>query len=108
DAQSEVDRYDPATNKWTKVASLPVGLGHVTGDALIYEGRIILVGGDTMHNSPQRSIYSYDPVANEWSLLGLLPAPRSTPVVGIVGNKLVVATGNGPDATSSAWVGLMS
>ena len=108
DAQSEVDRYDPNTNKWTKVASLPVGLGHVTGDALVYDGRIILVGGDLKHNDPQRSIYSYDPAANKWSLLALLPAARSTPVVGIIGNKLVVTTGNGPDATDETWVGVMS
>ena len=108
DAQSEVDRYDPATNTWTQVAPLPQGLGHVTGDALVYEGRIILVGGDTAHNEPQRSIYSYDPATNKWTTLALLPAVRSTPVVGIVGNKLIVTTGNGPDATNQTWIGTMT
>jgi N-acetylneuraminic acid mutarotase len=109
-AQNEVDRYDPTSNSWTVMASLPVNAGksHITEGTLVYDGRIIVIGGETGYNDPQRYIVDYDPTTNTWSQLGLLPAARSTVVAGIVNGQLVVTTGNSPDATNTTWIGTLS
>jgi N-acetylneuraminic acid mutarotase len=107
EAQNEVDRYDPTSNTWTVMAPIPPGDGksHITEGTLVYDGRIIVIGGETGYNDPQRDIIDYDPTTNTWSLLGLLPAARSTVVAGIVNGELVVTTGNSPDATDTTWIG---
>jgi N-acetylneuraminic acid mutarotase len=109
-AQNEVDRYDPTTNTWTVMAPLPVDAGksHITEGTLVYDGRIIVIGGETGYNDPQRYIVDYDPTTNTWSQLGLLPAARSTVVAGIVNGELVVTTGNSPSATTTTWIGALS
>jgi N-acetylneuraminic acid mutarotase len=104
-SQSEVDRYDPSTDTWTKVASLPSGRSHITSATFTYDGRIIVIGGETASGTPQRTVYDYDPATNKWGLLGNLPAARSTMVAGIINGKLYTATGNGPDVTREGWVG---
>jgi N-acetylneuraminic acid mutarotase len=109
-AQSEVDRYDPTTNTWTVMAPLPTDAGksHITEGTLVYDGRIVVIGGETGYNDPQRYIVDYDPTTNTWSQLGLLPAARSTVVAGIENGNLVVATGNSPSATNTVWIGSLS
>ena len=51
--QTEVDRYDPTTNTWTKVASLPMAESHFNASTVLYDRYIITVGGENPHNSPQ-------------------------------------------------------
>lgn len=104
-ALSSVYRYDPAADRWTQVASLPGVRSHTTSATFTYKGRIIVVGGETGYNKTRREVFAYDPATNKWSQVGLLPASRSTMVAGIINGKLYAATGNGPDATSQAWVG---
>jgi N-acetylneuraminic acid mutarotase len=105
-----VDRYDPTTNTWTVMAPLPTDAGksHITEGTLVYDGRIVVIGGETGYNDPQRYIVDYDPTTNTWSQLGLLPAARSTVVAGIENGNLVVATGNSPSATNTVWIGSLS
>ena len=107
-AQNEVDRYDPATNTWKKMASLPGGRSHVTEGTLVYKGRIVVIGGETASSTPQRTVFDYDPATNKWYTLGSLPKPRSTVVSGFINGKLVVTTGNGPAATVETWIGTLS
>ena len=106
-SQNEVDRYDPATDTWTQVASLPGGRSHTTEATLVYNGRIVVIGGETASGTPQRTVFDYDPAANKWYTLGYLPAARSTTVSGFINGKLVVSTGNGPGATTTTWVGTL-
>ena len=50
--------------------------------------------------------YAYDPALNQWDLLATLPANRSTSIAGVIGpNQIISVTGNGPDATSTVWIG---
>jgi hypothetical protein len=109
-AQSEVDRYDPSTNTWTQMASLPTDAGksHITEGTLVYDGRIVVIGGETGYNDPQQYIVDYDPVSNTWNQLGLLPAARSTVIAGFANGQLIVTTGNSPSATNTTWIGTLS
>jgi N-acetylneuraminic acid mutarotase len=106
-SQSEVDRYDPATNRWTKVASLPGGRSHISEGTIVYNGRIVVIGGETASGTPQRTIYDYDLATNKWALLGNLPAARSTVVAGIFSGKLIVATGNSPYNSNTNFIGTL-
>lgn len=107
-SQSEVDRYNPVSDTWIKVGSLPSPRSHITQDTLVYEGRILVVGGETASGTPQATIYDYDPRTNAWSLLGSLPDQRSTSVCGIIGDMLLVSTGNSPVPTTTTWIGTMA
>jgi N-acetylneuraminic acid mutarotase len=110
DPQPEVDRYDPSTNTWTVVAPLPpyAGMSHIGNSVVVYNGKIIVVGGEITHKVPQTDVVAYDPVTNTWSSLGTLPAARSTALVGVVNGQLIVATGNSPYATNTVWLGALS
>jgi N-acetylneuraminic acid mutarotase len=106
-SQTEVDVYDPTTNKWSTVASLPsfAGQSHITGGTFAYQGKIIVVGGETGSDLPQPYVMTYDPAVNQWSILGVLPAPRSTVIAGVIDGKLVFSTGNSPSASDNTWIG---
>ena len=107
-AYNNVERYDPATNRWTPVANLPAVRSHTTGGTFTMDGRIIVVGGESKFVTTHREIFAYEPTANKWSLLGLLPAQRSTTVAGVIDGKIVVATGNNPNPTVNTWIGTVS
>jgi N-acetylneuraminic acid mutarotase len=91
--QTEVDRYDPATNKWTKVASLPHGLSHFNAATVLFDRYIITVGGEEPHNTPRKYVFAYDTVMNKWARLTDLPNSRRAGVAGLVGTKLIQSTG---------------
>ncbi len=94
---NEVDRYDPATNTWTKVASLPVNLSHYNASTVLYNRYIITVGGENPHNVPKPYVFAYDTVMNKWASLTSLPNPRRAGVAGVIGNLLIQSTGfDGP------------
>jgi hypothetical protein len=57
-----VERYDPATDTWSNLSSLPKGMYGWGGTVLNDE--IILVGGN--NGGPQRSVYHWNPLADTW------------------------------------------
>lgn len=102
-----VERYDPATNKWTTVASLPAPRSHAMNGTFVMDGKIILVGGEDGFDKPHNTVFSYDPAANKWTTIGYLPANRSTVVAGAIGGQIIVATGNSPSGTATCWIGTL-
>ena len=78
-AQSEVDRYDPSTNTWTQVASLPAlaGKSHITSATLVYEGRIIVVGGETGYDEPQNTSSTMTPPPTPGANWACSPPPEA-------------------------------
>ena len=72
--QNEVDEYDPTTNTWTRVASMPKSLSHFNASTVLYNRYIITVGGENPHNSPQPYVLAYDTVLNQWAQLTSLPS----------------------------------
>lgn len=90
-----VHRYDPATDRWTEVASLPFPLSHTEPGTFVHDGRIIVVGGrsrPTRHDT-MRSVLEYSPEDDRWRALPPLPAGRFAPFARVVGNELIVGTG---------------
>jgi N-acetylneuraminic acid mutarotase len=107
-AQSTVECYDPATDTWTLVASLPGPRSHINESTFVMDGKIIVLGGEIGYNLPQNTVYSYDPTLNQWDLIGLLPANRSTSIAGVIGDhQIISATGNSPYPTNNVWIGTL-
>jgi N-acetylneuraminic acid mutarotase len=92
----EVDAYDPATDTWTQVASLPMPWSHFHTATMVVDGKIVIVGGQT--NGPddgtyEPSIAEYDPATDQWQMLAPLPEARQAVSAVWINGRLIVAQG---------------
>jgi hypothetical protein len=101
--QSEMDVYDPSTDTWSRAADLPLPLSHVHQSTLVYDNKIITVGGELVHNTSADQILMYDPTKNLWSIIGYLPSARRALMAGIVNGQLIATGGylNGKQYTNT-------
>ncbi len=93
---ADVDAYDPATNRWTAVASLPAPLGSVETSTLVADGQIVVVGGGTNGGYDgvyQTSVLAFNPVTNAWSQVATLPEANEGLSAAYIAGKLIVADG---------------
>ena len=104
-------RYDPAAKKWSEIAPLPDGRSHFEGSTIVYQGRILIVGGRCNSSKPPRGvvgdILQYDPAANIWQAAGEMPEKVLAPSAAILAGRLVVTGGglNNPrPLTAATWV----
>ncbi|MEO6497848.1 MAG: kelch repeat-containing protein, partial [Mucilaginibacter sp.] len=104
-AQKEVDRYDPVTNTWKKMADLPVpegtmGRGHICSATIVLGEYIIVVAGETVHNSGRTNIVSaYMPALNTWQNLTPLPQTRYSGVAANLGGVIYYTGGSKTNIT---------
>jgi N-acetylneuraminic acid mutarotase len=98
-----VHRYDPATDRWTRLADLPARRGHITASVAAHQGRIWVVGGTVNGNVPARDVTVYDPSTDRWTTFPGLPGGRKTPVADVIGGELISSTGNGNAPTTNTW-----
>ncbi|KPL90289.1 Kelch repeat-containing protein [Herpetosiphon geysericola] len=106
-SQVEVDRYDPVSDSWTRVADLPKGRGHITSSVFEVDGRIMVVGGSVNggdYGLASADVMLYDPNDNVWMKLTSIPGVRKTPVGAAYGNKILVTTG-GYVPNPEMWIG---
>jgi len=102
--QRRVDRYNPTTNSWSRAADMPTARGHITASAFVVNGKLIVGGGTNNGNVPSKDMASYDPSSNSWTVLPPLPSGRKTPVMGLIGGRLVSSTGYNGTGTRTTWV----
>lgn len=106
-AQVEVNRYDPSTDTWTRVADLPKGRGHITSSVFEVDGRIMVVAGSVNggdYGLASADVMLYDPNDDVWMKLTSIPGVRKTPVAAAYGNKILVTTG-GYVPNPEMWIG---
>ena len=92
-ARRRGDAYDPATNKWTRVADMPEPFSHASGTVV---GTVIWFVGGYVGNHPGPAtthVWKYDTVANAWSRGPDLPVARGAGAAALVGNKIYFAGG---------------
>ncbi len=108
---AEVDAYDPATNVWTRVASLPIAWGSLETSTQVIDGKIVVVGGQT--NGGYDGLYlnavaAYDPTTNAWATVATLPEAVQSCSVAYVAGQLIVTGGTvdnlGGWAQSQTWI----
>lgn len=93
-----VEVYDPKTDRWTFVASLPEPLHHTTAVSLA--GKIYVIGGyNTLSFNPVASAYRYDPQVNQWTKIANLPTKRGALASVVIGSKIYSVGGEGELAT---------
>jgi hypothetical protein len=101
--QNAVEVYDPATDTWTSVASMPKAVNHFASAALVSGGRILTFGGQTTNGNAIADCYAYDPVANRWATLSSLPAARFSGVAGVIDGAIYFTTGS---SLTTTWKGV--
>ena len=89
--------FNPDTNIWTQVASLPAVQSHIEPSTFVHKGAIYVVGGATNGNK----VYRYDPSQDDWDTVAELPQPLLAPVAHVVDDELVVSSGGAPATVPS-------
>ena len=112
--QIDVDschRFDPATKKWGEIASLPDGRSHFESSTIVYQGRILIVGGRCNSSKPPRNVVGdlleYNPKADTWNVVGAMPENLLAPAAAIISGRIVVTGGglNNPrPLTANTWI----
>ena len=97
-----VEVFDPATGQWTSRAPMPQSVSHMQSATFVMGDRIIVMGGETAHNTPIRSAWAYTPATNSWTSLSPLPATRFSGVAGAFNGKIFFTTGSGQ---TTNWMG---
>ena len=101
-------RFDTATKKWSRIASLPDGRSHFESSTIVYKGRILIVGGRCNSSQPRRNVVGdllqYDPDANTWHVVGAMPEKLLAPAAAIISGRIVVTGGglNNPRPLTAA------
>jgi N-acetylneuraminic acid mutarotase len=89
--------YDPATDKWTKKAGMPVAVHHQAQTS--YKGKLYVFGGCTAGISGEggsQFAWEYDPVADSWRTLAPMPVKRCSALAEVVDGKIYVIGGLEP------------
>ncbi len=97
--QADVHRYDPETDIWEQVASLPKAVSHHTHATFVVGERIIVMGGEVAHLKAVANVYAYDPKTDVWSELTPMPVATVSPVARWVDGKIIFAR------KKQAWIG---
>ena len=87
-----VEVYDPQTNRWRRVASMPQG--RYLHAAAVMGGKIYVTGGYSQKSSVN-SVFVYDPQADAWTQLASMSYARRNHASTAAGGKLYVFGGYG-------------
>ncbi|MFB9993285.1 NPCBM/NEW2 domain-containing protein [Deinococcus oregonensis] len=98
--QTSLHVYDPATDTWTALQSLPRARSHIANSTFVSAGRLIVAGGESSHEHPITDVSAYDPATNTWTALTPLPVARSSSVAGPAGQGFLYTGGN----TRAGWM----
>jgi N-acetylneuraminic acid mutarotase len=90
-SSARVDAYDPATDAWTRLPDLPLGVNHAA--AASYRGRVYVLGG---YSEGQRQRTAWVLQNGRWRTLPPLPYVRGAAAAAVAGGRLYLVGGVGP------------
>lgn len=102
--QKQVDVYDPATNAWSRLADMPVppganGRGHISSGIAVMGTRIIVLGGEIVHQTSINMVSAFSPDLNSWTNLTPLPQNRYSGVAGAMNGNIFYTGGSKTNTT---------
>jgi uncharacterized protein (TIGR03437 family) len=110
-ATTLVQRFDPLSNEWTTLQSLPVPLSN--GEAVHVNGKIYVPGGQT-DTTAIATTYIYDIAGNNWTTGANAPVTNSGYSVGLdAAQNILYVTGGGTSVgwayniTANTWKGVL-
>eukprot|EP00850_Spirogloea_muscicola_P011793 SM000074S21703 [mRNA] locus=s74:597041:598695:+ [translate_table: standard] len=86
-----VHRYDPRSNTWAPVASMPGKRAHFACQAL--GGRVVVAGGSPDGLHELSSVEAYDPEVDRWATLAPLPCEMACRDSAVLGDRLHLTEG---------------
>lgn len=95
---SEVNAYDPATNRWTARAPMPTARGELA--AGVVGGVLYAVGG--YKSTDLSTVEAYDIAADRWTVKTPMPTAREGLAVAVVNGILYAIGGNTRGSSSSS------
>lgn len=75
DVLATVEAYDPASNTWATVASMPAPRAEMAA-VLGADGRIYILGGENGLQGVDSTVFAYTPSSNTWTTLSSMPTAR--------------------------------
>lgn len=97
--QKLAEMYDPRTNRWSRIANLPAGTGHISPSTLSTKEGIVIVGGVTDKNNgcrppgfARKQLLFYNPRTDTW-LDVKNKNNGATQVSGFIDGKLYMQSG---------------
>lgn len=92
---ADVHAWDPASDAWSAVASLPAARSHFEPGTSVVAGRIRIAGGrgPLASDLAVLAVTEYDPLADAWSDVFSLPQALFAPAAHPIGAEYVVACG---------------
>jgi len=104
--KSNVYEYTPSTNTWKEVAPLlNQPRSHIANATFVYNGRIVVAGGEGPGRVALSNVEAYDPGSNTWSALTNLKAARSSGIGALWGDHFIFTTGYNGAFKSDTWLG---
>ena len=91
---ANVEVYDPATNTWAAVASMPTARKSLA--SAVVGGKLYALGGSSFGCCPDNALATvemYDTATNTWTTVAPMPTARYGLVAEVVGGKLYAAGG---------------
>ena len=103
--QDDVHAYDPNTDSWQQVASLPLPLSHIADSSFALDGKLVVVGGEVDHLEAIPNVFTYDPQVDMWRELTSLPVARMSTVADAISGTIISAGGSGGTRGADTLVG---
>lgn len=96
---TDVHAYDPASDTWTQLASMPHARGHIAEATFPYQGRILVLGGEIHNGVYTDEAAAYDPATDTWVELTPLPTKRHSGIARPMLGGFIYTTGEWSDQT---------
>ena len=99
------EAYDPSTNAWTTLASLPTGRAELAAAA--HGSKIYVFGGRSLSGTSSTElsvVEAYDPAADSWATVASMPTARRNIAAAPYGDKIYVLGGWNTAALSAVEV----
>lgn len=90
-ATNAVYAFDPQANSWTSRAPIPISRGEHL--AVVYAGKIYVIGGHDDVGTDVSTVSIYDPTENQWSVGAPMPTPRHHYAAAVVDSLIYIIGG---------------